>query len=61
MLLNHSLRLAEQAQNTEVEVDLKVWDKILHVQQLIEKLPESREALELINVFMSKNVKMEKK
>lgn len=61
MLLDHSLRLAEQAQNAEVEVDLKVWNNTLHVHQLIEKLPESQEALELINAFIEKHIATDKK
>lgn len=56
MILDHSLQLASRAQGAGVTVDLQVWDNTLHVHQLIEQLPESREALAMIQAFVARYV-----
>jgi len=53
MILDHSLRLASRAQRAGVKVDLQVWDNTVHVHQLLEHLPESREALRLVQAFVA--------
>jgi len=53
VLLDDSTRLAERARAAGVEVELEVWDDMVHVWQAFAAiLPEGREAVERIGAFV---------
>jgi acetyl esterase/lipase len=55
ILLDDAVRLAEKAQNAGVNVTLNVFEKMFHVFQLISFLPESKLALQQIEIFLNQN------
>ena len=59
-LLDDSTRLAERAQAAGVEVTLEIWKGMIHVFQLYARfLPDARQAIEGIGVFMRQRIESE--
>lgn len=53
-LLDDSIRLARNAERDNVEVELEVWDEMIHVfQAFAPMLPEGQESIEKIGKFVS--------
>jgi acetyl esterase/lipase len=61
ILLDDATRIAEIAQEVEVDVTLSVWDEMFHVFQMIPFLPETKQALTQITAFVFKNTALERK
>ena len=53
ILLDDSLRVAEQATNAGIRVEVEILDRAPHVVQLFPQLPESRNAIDAIARFIS--------
>ena len=54
-LRDDSVRLAERAKTAKIDVELKLWDDMLHVfQQYYNELPESKQAVEEIAEYIHK-------
>jgi len=54
-LRDDSVRLAERAKSAGVDVELKLWDDMLHVfQQFYDELPESNQSIEEIGDYIHK-------
>ena len=59
-LLDDSTRLAERARAAGVEVTLEIWKGMIHVFQLYARfLPDARQAIEGIGVFMRQRIESE--
>lgn len=57
ILLDDSTRLAEKAKAAGVEVDLDVWDEMIHVWQWYSQwIPEGQEAIERMAAYMEAKV-----
>ncbi|MBN9388162.1 MAG: alpha/beta hydrolase [Chloroflexi bacterium] len=57
VLLDDSVRLAEQAQAAGTEAQLKVWDGMWHVfQSLASMLPEGRDSIDELGAFVKHHV-----
>ena len=56
MLLDDSTRIAEKAKRAEVDVTLKIYDKMWHVWHLNAKLmPEAKNAIKELGSFIRKH------
>jgi len=56
-LLDDATRLAERAKSAGVDVELEVWDDMIHVWQFFaEMLPEGQQAIDRIGEFIRKHV-----
>jgi epsilon-lactone hydrolase len=54
ILLDDSTRVAERARQAGVQVDLEVWDEMVHVWHVFAKLlPEGRQAIEKMGAYVS--------
>ncbi len=54
ILLDDSLRVAERAKQAGVQVDLEVWDEMVHVWHVFAKLlPEAQQAIEKMGSYVS--------
>ena len=57
VLLDDSTRLADRAREAGVDVELKVWDDMIHVWHLFSSiLPEGQEAIEQMGAFIRKRM-----
>lgn len=55
-VLDDSKNFAAKARTADVEVELEVWDNMIHVfQQFTTELPEARQAIESIGRFLKKH------
>ncbi len=53
ILLDDATRVAERAKAAGVEVDLEVWDEMIHVWHVFAKLlPEGQQAIDKIGKFV---------
>jgi acetyl esterase/lipase len=58
ILLDDSVRMAEQAQAAGIDVQIKTWPVVPHVWQMLHRwLPEGRQSLETIDDFLRANIK----
>ena len=58
VLLDDSVRLAENAKEAGVDVELDIWEDMIHVFAIFAALaPESQQAIEKISDFIQKNLK----
>ncbi|MFX1269207.1 MAG: alpha/beta hydrolase, partial [Promethearchaeota archaeon] len=58
LVLDDSVRLAERAKEVGIDVELDVWEDMIHVFAAFAAwAPESREAIEKIGNFIQKNLK----
>jgi epsilon-lactone hydrolase len=57
ILLDEALQLAAKAQSAGVDIQLKTWQGLFHVFQIIPWLPESRMSLEQIGAFITEKIK----
>jgi len=54
IILDDSTRVAERAKQTGVQVDLEVWDEMVHVWHVFAKLlPEGQQAIEKVGSYVS--------
>jgi acetyl esterase/lipase len=54
ILLDDSIRVAERAKQAGVQVDLEVWDEMVHVWHVFAKLlPEAQQAIEKMGTYVS--------
>jgi acetyl esterase/lipase len=56
ILLSDATRLTDKARQSGVDVNLKIWDEMFHVFQLISFLPETRKALVQIAKFVAQYI-----
>ena len=56
-LLSDSVRLARQARNHSVDVELDVWDGMWHVWQDTPGVPEAEQACRELAGFFTRNLK----
>jgi monoterpene epsilon-lactone hydrolase len=57
MLRDDSVRMAEKLKAAGCEVEIEVWPRLPHVWQLYARiLPEARQAIEHIGVFLEKRM-----
>jgi acetyl esterase/lipase len=54
ILLDDSVRFYEKAQQAGVDVTLKIWDDMIHVFQLFDFLPETKESMKQVSAFVSR-------
>ena len=54
IILDDSTRVAERAKQAGVQVDLEVWDEMVHVWHVFAKLlPEGQQAIEKVGSYVS--------
>jgi epsilon-lactone hydrolase len=51
--------LAEKAKAAGVDVELKVWDGMIHVFQMFAEIPQAREAIAAIAAFLRRHLRLE--
>jgi len=57
ILLDDSLRTAERAKQSGIEVQLKTWPVVPHIWQIMHRwIPEGRESLALVRTFLRRHV-----
>ena len=56
ILLDEALWLAEKAQDAGVEVQLKTWEGLFHIFQIVPFLPESKASLKHIAAFIASHI-----
>lgn len=59
ILLGDSFRFYERAVKAGVDVNLKIWDDMFHVFQLISFFPETKESLMLVSEFVARVLKFD--
>lgn len=59
ILLDDSVRLSELAHKSGVDATLKIWDRILHVFQILPFLPEAQRNLDHITSFITSKLNQE--
>jgi acetyl esterase/lipase len=60
MLLDDARRFAQAARAAGVEVELEIWDDMIHVWHFLYRmLPEARQAVEHLGLFVRKHIKHE--
>ena len=57
IFLDEAVQIADKAQAVGVDVNLRVWDGLFHVFQMVPFLPESRESLQDIARFINRQSK----
>jgi acetyl esterase/lipase len=60
ILLSDSVRFANKAQKSGVNVILQVWKKQFHGYQMVPFLPETKQSLTLIANYLSKQIKQDR-
>ncbi|MFW9989133.1 MAG: alpha/beta hydrolase [Candidatus Odinarchaeota archaeon] len=58
VLLDDSIRLADHAKSSSIEVSLEIWDDMIHMFQLYAyRIPEGQEAINKIGMFIQRILK----